>query len=199
MDTYKIITSKGLKTQDLVDGDRVISSVEGPVSSFEPGLADQLRKQTTRKPVVVGYDNTISFLPGQHDRFPTVSMAHFFLADTLSNNDNIRKAKSLVDLGCGSGFSGNYAAKNFERLQDGRIVFGDLFPESINATLNSYLANNGLSPEEIQITQNGNTFSVRGRGNQKMEFRVGDVNRTMYGDNVDVAIASPIYIYSRDL
>ncbi len=194
MDAYKIITNKGLNGQSLVDGGRILSTVERPACSVEPELVDQLRKGSTRKPVVVGYDNTSVFLPGEHDRFPNVSMSHFFLADTLADNAVVRKSKTLVDLGCGAGFSGNYAAKNFEGLQDGKVIFGDLFPESINAALNAYLANNELNPNEMQITQKGNALRVKGRGNQLVEFRVGDVSQTMYGAGADVSVASPIYI-----
>ncbi len=194
MDFYKIITNKGLDSQDLVDGDTVVSSVKAPVSSIESDLIDELRKKTMRKPLAVGYDNTISFLPGPGDRFPAVSMGHFLLADTLSDEDSVRKARSLVDLGCGSGFLGNYAAKNFEGVQDGRVIFGDLFPESINAALNAYLENNGLEIADMLIKQKGDLFSLRGKGNQVVEFRVGDVSKTMYGNNVEVAVASPIYV-----
>ena len=181
MEAYKLITSKGLTRQDLVDGNRRISSVEKPVSSIESDLVEELKremniviklsKQPVKKPVVVGYDNTIALLPGQYDRFPTVSMGHFFLADTLSNESCVRKAKSLVDLGCGCGFSGNYAAKNFEGLKNGRVIFGDLFPESINAALNAYLLNNGLSRDNVDIskTEHG-LLMVNDQNDQLVEF-----------------------------
>lgn len=203
MDAYKIITQKGLKTQDLVDDDRVISSVEEPVSSIESDLVAQLREQPARKPVVVGYDNTVAFLPGQHDRFPTVSMGHFFLADTLNNLDNVRnsgstKGRRFVDLGCGAGFLGNYIANNFPSIMPhGRVSFCDLFPESMNAALSGYLFNQNISHEEFEKrikvkTAHGLAFS--GNHGESIDFRIGDANQTMYGDNADVSVASPIYI-----
>ncbi len=194
IDSYRIITKKGLEKQYLIDGKEVISSVEEPVSSIEPSIVEVLRRQTINKPVLVGYDNTITLLSGINDRFPNVSMTHFFLADTLSGNKDVRKARSLADLGCGAGFSGNYAAKNFEGLQEGRIIFGDLFPESITAALNAYLINNELDPRQLEIRQDEKSISVRGNEDQTIEFRVGDVMRTMYGETVEVAVASPIYI-----
>lgn len=194
MDAYKIITSKGLEKQSFFDGNKIISSVEKPSSSVEKDLIEKLVKQTDTKPVVVGYDNTICFLPWEEDRFPTVSMGHFFLADTLSNENSVRKKTSLVDLGCGCGFSGNYMAKNFEGLQNGKVIFGDLFPESINAALNAYLTNNDLNADEIQIRKNENVVSLNCRGDQTIEFRLGNVSITMYGEKIDVAVASPIYI-----
>ncbi len=194
MNLYRIITSKGLKSQDLIDDDKVIYTVKDPVSSIEPSIFEQLIKQTEMKPIAVGYDNTFAFLPEERNRFPAASMNHFFLADSLSKNTDVRNAKSLVDLGCGAGFLGNYAAKNFEGLENGKIIFGDLFPESINAALIAYFANNELDPREMQITQYENSISVRGKGKQVVEFRIGDVTQTMFKDKADLAVASPIYI-----
>jgi hypothetical protein len=194
MDTYEIITHRGLTKQSLIDGENTVCSVDNPVTSTESKLVQRLRKQAERKLVLVGYDNTCVFLPGPQDRFPVPSLGHFFLADTLQDQDQVRRAQSFADLGCGAGFLGNYIAKNFEGAREGRIIFGDLFSESINAALNAYMFNNEPWKDDLQISREGHSVSVSGRGSQTIEFRVGDVNQTMHGDSANVAVACPIYI-----
>lgn len=201
VDIYTLLTTKDFKKQILVDGTEVIAELNNPVTSLEDDVFRSAKTELSQKPLVIGYDNTIVLLPGENERFPVVSMTHYFLADVLSRDKkitsegNLSKGKVFADLGCGAGFLGNYISKNFPSIMPhGKIVFADLFNESINAAAVAYGINHNFSLNESVIVPTQYGVQLLGVHGETLDFRIGDVRNTMADVQADVAVACPIYI-----
>jgi hypothetical protein len=201
MDFYKLITEKGFGKQKLIDGEEVLAELDNPVTSVEDDVFRNAKKELKQKPLFVGYDNAVVLVPNQGERFPLVSLAHYFLVETLSKNKqittegNLSKGRVFADLGCGAGFLGNYISKNFPVIMPhGKIIFGDLFPESINAAINAYAINHNFDFNKVIQVQTAYGAQFMGKSGETLDFRIGDVRNTMLGEQIDVAVACPIYI-----
>lgn len=188
---YYVMTERGLTAQVLVDdGDEVIDRVENPISSVDPRMTQILSERETGI-CGIGFDNTISLIP---QSLPMATLGHLLLADTLADMKEVRQAESLVDLGCGCGLIGNYAAKNFEGLKEGKVVFADLSQEALDLSWRGYKGNNEIENYEVIVQTSDDVTRMRIRDRQEIELRPGNVLDTMNGMHADIALAAPFYI-----
>ena len=190
----KILTSEDFIEQSIIFDGKKLQTMYGPTTSCEHSLFEALSEKDDVNSVWIGYDNTFVLHPSGVFPFPAASFMHYFLANTLKERMvGERKGQTLVDLGCGSGFLGNYAARNIDALESGRIIFGDLSGNSVNAAIKAYDFNNP-SGERSAIEKTPHGLVATGDNFITLDFRVGDAQETMQGEKGDVAVACPIYL-----
>jgi hypothetical protein len=192
---YKIVTMKGLDEQVLLDGSIQLDSVNEPSSSMEKKLFDKFLTLKRDRMLIMGYNDTYVYIPGADLTSPITSFDHFFMAETLSKIPEVHKASSIIDLDCGMGFLGNYAAKHYAGSQDGLVVFVDNNEQALNLVINAYLMNNALLPHNdalIQKKENG--IIISGKGNQVLEVICGSYDEELNGYTAEIAVACPFYL-----
>jgi hypothetical protein len=211
-ESYKIITSENFEKQLLKLNDELLEEIDFPNSSMDERtiklLSENIKKRRKTEKnfdetfnltsFLVGYDNTSVFSQQDSSPFPTVSFMHFYLVQTLKGIKEISDSSSKIfaDLGCGSGFLGNYTLRNFKSAENGKIIFSDLFYESLDASLGSYLIEKKIDLEKaksmIEKTKNG--FCFNAENSPRLEFLAGDASLTMKDKKADISMACPTYI-----
>lgn len=99
--------------QRLFLGNAELGIVKRPDSVFEGKLKELHGKLSVhnKRPVFLGYSGTLVRKKSDDADYPEVSLNHFYLAKYL--RDNLHKADSVADIGCGSGFLGSFCYKEF--------------------------------------------------------------------------------------
>jgi hypothetical protein len=190
---YRVMTSKGFDNQSIFKGNDRLYYTENIIMSMDPDTTQQLIKFHPSKNVVIGYHNTFAFYPFRNHRFPITSIDHFLLAETMSEIDEVTKAKSLSDLNCGSGFIGNFAAKNFKGLKNGNITFIDPYFESIKTSFYCYLLINDLTKNNICLEKIDKKHLVAQNGNQTIDLITGAISDNMQNLESEILTSVPTY------
>lgn len=185
--TYTVMTDADLSGQKLYkSGDntigRVVAEMGRPVDTLD--LAGKIDEPG---PVLLGYDDVV--VTGRTDgNFPVVTIPHYVLAKALKEQGVAPDVHA--DLGCGSGFLGNYAAK---KLGARHVKFGDLNPGALNEALSAYLINNRMGLEEARANLEAMPNGMRLQdGGRTIDLLAGDVRGTMQG--ADTMTACPLYV-----
>jgi len=191
---YKVITSLGLKEQSLLDGDKKLATISNPNFIIENELHKIYMDIPDERSLVIGFNNTVFSSLGSILDIYYATMLPYYFAETLTKIEEVRNAESVVDINSNFGFLGNYAAKNFEGLQNGRIIIAGQKEPIIQSAIVSYLLNNGLRKEDIMMTKQGdNGALISGYGNQVVEVAIGPPNLSLYGQEAEIALAVPVY------
>jgi SAM-dependent methyltransferase len=137
----------------------------------------------------IEYDG-VRVLSRQSDRYPNPTLNHFALANYLKERNN--RSPKFIDLGCGVGFLGNYAAKN---LDTSEIVFADLNPDAINQSLTSYQINTGIKLSDYPVTNHSYGARIK-NPKHTLDVRVGDAAQSLANFDAQgcTAVAAPMYI-----
>ena len=117
MEGLVIVTTEDLITQTLISGTNVLQEIKKPIDAVDPRLLESMQSADQ---YLIKFDG-VKVLSRQSERYPNPTLNHFSLARYLRQN-GITAAKA-IDLGCGVGFLGNYAAKH---LGAHEVLFSDL-------------------------------------------------------------------------
>jgi hypothetical protein len=187
MSNIVVITSEDLEKQTLRK-DNVERSIRYPRDAVDADIMKELLNDGTTS-YFINYDG-VSVLSRQSDRYPNPTLSHFALAKHLKAN-KISSPK-FIDLGCGVGFLGNYAAKS---LGCKEIVFADLNEGAIQQSLFSYQINNDINLKNI--TQVPHKFGARFTTPlQTLDVRIGNAAESLahYDAQDCIAVAAPMYL-----
>jgi hypothetical protein len=185
MENLVIVTTEDLITQNLVSGKDILAQIKNPTDSADIRLLELAKE----RPYLMEFDS-VHVLSRQSRLYPNPTLNHYALARYLRKS-NV-SAHKAIDLGCGVGFLGNYAAVHLGARE---IVFSDLHSEALNQSLMAFQINQDSDLSSFLHTplRNGARFSSP---SCSVEARLGPSQDTMHGyDGEDgIALSAPMYL-----
>lgn len=163
--------------------------VNNPTDAIDPRILALMREMQAPS-YKIEYEN-VQVLSRQDPAYPNPTLNHFALGRFLGRTQP--DAKKFIDLGCGTGFLGNYAGKHLDCEE---IIFADMNPNAINQSLFSYGDNNGVDLQNCPIERYDFGVKIKVGKDKTVDGRIGDVNQTMYGFDAEgcIAACAPMYI-----
>ncbi len=180
-------TSFDLQTQELVGAGKDYA-VKDPLDTIDPSIKAALQGN----PFFFEYLG-VKVLTRQSEAFPNPTFNHYTLAKFLNENKsqfNQNAHASFADLGSGVSYMGNFASMH---LPFKEIIFADLNPYAIDQAVFSYHSNHRiLLTDKLLIPHE--YYGVIDSGKHRLDFRIGDAQKTLANRSIDTAVACPMFI-----
>ncbi len=188
MITHFVETSKNLKKQFLAGLEEKAIEIDEPESGVDRRLNEEINRRNIENYVII-YDETV-VLPRTQDTIPNPTLMHFTLAKYLKNE--VKKAEKFLDLGCGTGFLGNYASKH---LNPKELTFSDIALESLKLAIEAYKMNTGNNLNDAEIREKGHMVEIKSK-EKIINLARGDMLTTLenYDGDKGISTIAPAYI-----
>lgn len=188
----RVITTKDLSEQYFYRDGEIIGFTTKPINSFEEIFMELL---STQNRLTIGYDNVDVVCPSTQNKFSICSLEEFLLMKHLSENLPEGEKQTFVDIGCGSGFMGNYFGKNFKQAKGGEVVFADIQDEATQVSLSAYIYNNPPEDGELTVSKiSPIELMLCDMKGVNVRSITGNVLETLKDRKADIAVAAPSYI-----